>query len=96
MKRVLKIVANKYFITALGFVVWSLFFDQNDWFSVNEKQNELNELKGNITYLEKEISALHAERIALNSDAIKLEDYARETYRMKRENEDVYVIEEHN
>ena len=94
MKNVLRVVTNKYFITAFAFVIWSLFFDQNDWFTIREKEKELNKLEGNITYLQKEIARMDGEREALTSNAAVIEQYARETYRMKRLNEDVYVIDD--
>ena len=93
MKKVLKIVANKYFITGLAFVVWCMFFDQNDWFSIHEKQKDLNSLKSNVAYLNGEIAKMDDERNALLHDNKKLEQYARENYRMKQDNEDVYVID---
>ncbi len=92
-KKVLKVVANKYFITAFLFVIWSAFFDQNDWLTLRQKQKELDGLKGNIAYLNKEISIMQAERDGLLTDRQKMEQYARENYRMKHDNEDVYVID---
>lgn len=93
MKKVLKVVANKYFITGFAFVVWCAFFDQNDWFSLRDKQKDLNALKANIAFLNKEIDNMDEEHNALLHDDKKLEQYARENYRMKRDSEDVYVIE---
>ncbi len=93
MKKVLKVITNKYFITGLAFVIWCAFFDQNDWISLHGKQKELDTLKSNIAYLNSEIDKMSDERNALLSDNKKLEQYARETYRMKRDNEDIYVID---
>ncbi len=92
-KKALKVVSNKYFITAFLFVIWSMFFDQNDWLTLRQKQKELDGLKSNIAYLNKEISIMQAERDGLLTDRHKMEQYARENYRMKHENEDVYVID---
>ena len=93
MKKALKIVGNKYFLTAVAFVAWSLYFDQNDWMSQRQRQKELNGLKNNIAYLNSEINKMSTERDALLTDRSKLEQYARENYRMKHDNEDVYVID---
>jgi cell division protein DivIC len=92
-KKLLKVVTNKYFITSLIFVVWCMYFDQNDWLSIRQKQKELDNIKGNIAYLNGEIAQMAAERDGLLTDRNKLEQYARETYRMKHDNEDVYVID---
>lgn len=92
-KGLLKVVTNKYFITSLIFVVWCMYFDQNDWLSIRDKQQELNTVKGNIAYLDTQINKMTAERTELQTDNKKLEQYAREHYRMKQDNEDVYVID---
>ena len=94
MKKVLKIVTNKYFIASVIFVSWTLFFDQNDWFSLQQRQKELNSVKGNSTYLNNEITRMNTERTNLLTNPQKLEQYARENYRMKHEGEDVYVIDD--
>lgn len=92
-KGLLKVVTNKYFFTLVVFAVWCLYFDQNDWLSLREKQKELNVVKGNIAYLDSEIVKMNTERNELLSDNSKLEKYAREHYRMKHDNEDVYVVD---
>ncbi len=95
MKKVFKVVTNKFFITGFTFMIWCLFFDQNDWFTLHARQRDLDDLKSNITFLNGEINKMTAERKTLTDslDRGKLEQYARENYRMKKENEDVYVIE---
>ncbi len=94
MKKVLKVVTNKYFIAVLAFVTWTLFFDQNDWFSLQQRQKELNGVKDNIKYLNTEITRMNTERTNLLTNPQKLEQYARENYRMKHEGEDIYVIDD--
>ena len=94
MKKVFKVISNKYVLTTLGFLVWSLYFDQNDWLTMRQRQKELNGVKGDIAYLNGEITRMSTERDGLLTDKKKLEQYARETYRMKHENEDVYVVED--
>ena len=94
MKKVIKVVTNKYFIASLIFVSWTLFFDQNDWISLQQRQKELNGVKDNIKYLNTEIARMSTERNNLLTNSQKLEQYARENYRMKHEGEDVYVIDD--
>lgn len=93
-KKAWRIVRNKYFITSVAFVAWTLFFDQNDWLSLKERQRELDEVKDNITYLNREIAVMNDEKTGLMNDPHKLEQYAREHFRMKHEGEDIYVIEQ--
>lgn len=94
MKKVIKVVTNKYFIASVIFVSWTLFFDQNDWLSLQQRQKELNGIKDNIKYLNTEITRMNTERNNLLTNPQKLEQYARENYRMKHEGEDVYVIDD--
>lgn len=100
MKKLVKIVASKYFIVAACFALWLAFFDQNDWMTLRQRRQELNTVKDNIAYLQGEIKQMSSEKRALVADVngnlndpATLERYARENYRMKHDNEDVYVIE---
>jgi cell division protein DivIC len=93
MKKAFKILTNKYLLVTVAFVCWTVFFDQNDWMSLQQRQKELNKFKSNIAYLNTEIDRMNAERDGLMSDPHMLEKYAREHYRMKHDGEDVYVIE---
>jgi cell division protein DivIC len=93
MKKVLKIITNKYLIATVVFAVWTVFFDQNDWFTLQQKQKELNTVKDNIAYLNTEIVRMNAEKNSMLTDPKRLEKYARETYRLRHKGEDVYVIE---
>ncbi|HSB92312.1 MAG TPA: septum formation initiator family protein [Flavitalea sp.] len=84
---------NKYFLTAFGFAVWMIFFDQQDLITTQVKQrNELNSLKASRDYYKQEIEATRLELEQLKSDPAVLEKYAREKYRMKRDNEDVFIV----
>ena len=94
MKRLIKILTNKYLLTGAAFIVWTAYFDQNDWESMQQRQKELNNVKDNIAYLNSEISRMNTERNDLLTNPNKLEKYARENYRMKHEGEDVYVIDD--
>ncbi len=93
MKKVLQIVTNKFLITGLVFLAWMTYFDQNDWLVMRERNQELEGIKGNISYLNREISRMELEQKAMTTDPKALEKFAREQYRMKRDNEDVYVIQ---
>lgn len=93
MKKVIKVITNKYLVTGVAFVAWVVYFDQNDWMTLQQRQKELDGVKDNITYLNNEIARMSAERHDLLTNHNKLETYARENYRMKHDNEDVYVIE---
>jgi cell division protein DivIC len=93
MKKVLKVLSNKYLLLGAAFLIWNAFFDQNDWISLRQRQKELGVVKDNIDYLNTEIARMTKERDELLNNPAKLEKYARENFRMKHDGEDVYVIE---
>ncbi|MCD6011938.1 MAG: septum formation initiator family protein [Flavipsychrobacter sp.] len=93
MKRALRVITNKYLITAVIFGAWMIYFDQNDWSSMRQRQKELQAVKDNIAYLNTEIDKMANERQQLLTNPTVLEKYAREHYKMKHTGEDVYVIE---
>jgi len=93
MKKLLRIVTNKFLLTGAAFAVWMIFFDENNWSMQNERRAQLKATEENIDYLNKEIALEEKRHKDLISDPKTLERFAREKYRMKRDNEDVYVIE---
>jgi cell division protein FtsB len=94
MKKALKVLTNKYLLTAVAFLAWAIYFDQNDYFSLQQRQKELNGIKENIAYLNGEINRMNTEKNELLTNPSRQEQYARENYRMKRDGEDVYVIDD--
>jgi cell division protein FtsB len=75
-------------------MVWMLFFDDRDVITTYFKhRKELSALKSGYAYYSQQIAQTHAELEKLKSNAATIEEYAREKYRMKRENEDVFIVE---
>ncbi len=89
----MRLIFNKYLWAAVAFCVWMMFFDQNDWTGQRQSRQHLRELQENTVYLTAEISALDSQKKALLREPLALEKFAREKYRMKRDGEDLYVIE---
>lgn len=70
-----------------------IFFDEQDLITTQVKQrHELNSLKASRDYYQQEIELTRQELEQLKSDPAVLEKYAREKYRMKRDNEDVFIL----
>lgn len=92
MKRTLRILTNKFIITAIVFLLLMIFFDQNDWFTQNEREKELNQTQEKIDHLNSEVVRMEKELNDLNTNNAKLEQYAREKYHEKKDGEDVYLI----
>ena len=84
---------NKYFLSVGGFVIWMLFFDRNDMFTQMQRRSELTELRQSKHYFEKQIAENRKFSQDLQYNASTIEKYAREKYLMKRDNEDLFVIQ---
>lgn len=85
-------VKNKYFLTAVFFIVWMFFFDPKDLISDFERRDKLNELEKSEAHLKQLISESNTELGLLKTNAQSLEKYAREKYMMKKDNEDIFII----
>ena len=94
MKKASLILSNKYFIVTLLFVVWILFFDQRDFFYVREQKQKLKELEIKKKYYLGEIEKTQKEITNLQNNSFAVEKLARERYLMKKDGEDIYIIED--
>lgn len=92
MERLLAIIRNKYVIATVAFAVWMLFFDRYDITTQYGYYSQLKNLKTEKVFYTTEIERVHQTIDALNTDPEALQRMAREKYRMKKENEDVFVI----
>ncbi len=91
-KKWFKILASTYAIIIILFIVWMLFFDTNSYLIHRELDNDINALEENKEYYKKEIEKDKA-FINKMKDSNEVEKFAREKYYLKKENEDIYIIE---
>lgn len=91
--KILQFIFNKYVLTIAGFLALIIFFDQNDLVSQRERQRELQDVRKDITFLKEDITRMNKDYVALTTNPQELERYAREHYRMKRDSEDLYIVE---
>jgi len=84
---------NKYLLTAIGFVIWMVFFDDRDLITTHFKHTEeLKRLEESKKYYQQQIATTKTELDQLRSNPATIEKYAREKYLMKRYDEDVFLI----
>ncbi len=90
--KLVRFFTNKYIIILIGFSIWMLFFDENSYLVHKEFNKEINELETAIKFYKKKIKE---DKLTIKKlqDSLQLERFAREKYLMKRENEDIYLIE---
>lgn len=88
-----KILLNKYLIIGVFFIVWIAFFDQNSYLIHRELDKEINQLTIQKEYyqnkLDKEIDQIEK----MKKDTTEIERIAREKHFLKKENEDVFIVE---
>ncbi len=94
MKKIASILTNKYLVATAFFVVWMLFFDQRDYFQQKERRAELAKLEAKKRYYVQEIERTQKELNDLQNNPAALEKFAREHYLMKKDGEDIYIIED--
>ena len=92
MKKYIFFIKNKYIVAILLFVVWMLFFDPKDWTTISERQDKLEELQNSERVLTERIKNSRKELTLLKTSAETIEKYAREKYMMKKDNEDLFII----
>ena len=83
---------NKYILTIIIFLVWLILFDSNNLISRYREMKELRKLKSDREYYLKRIEVDRKKLYELKTDNQNLEKFAREQYRMKKADEDLYII----
>jgi cell division protein DivIC len=91
-RRIPSFLRNKFFIAGLGFVVWLLFFDRNDYFIQRERRTELQSLQTSKKHYQEQIDQERQFAENLRHDPATIERFARERYGMKRDNEDLFLV----
>ena len=82
---------NKYTITIILFLVWLLFFDQNNLLDRYRMAREISDLEADRLYYMEQIARDSTRLHELTTDKEYLEKYAREQFYMKRKDEDIFV-----
>ncbi len=89
------VLKNKYVLAVVLFAVWMVFFDDRDIITTHFRyKKELRNLEAGKEYYQEQIATTREELELLKNDPAILERYAREKYRMKRPDEDLYIIED--
>ena len=88
----LKFLSNKYVLVLLFFIVWMLFLDNYSYLDHRFLDKEIDELETNKEYYQNEIDR-DKKSIKTLKNPHQIEKYAREKYYMKKDSEDIYIIE---
>lgn len=93
---ILKNLANKYLIAFAVFVVWVMFFDENNLKKHNQNLSDLAQLEAQVDFYKHKIEADKRKLYELQTNDENLEKFAREQFLMKKANEDIFLIVEEN
>ncbi len=91
-KKWFKVMTNMYILVLTIFVIWMAFFDTNSMLIHLELRKEIKKLERQKEFLQGEIDK-DKEVLRKLSDTSELEKFAREKYYMKKENEEIFLIE---
>jgi len=94
LKKLPKIFRNFYFSAAILFLAWMLVLDPNNLISRYQLSSKLSTLEDEKAYYEEKIKEVEKDRDELFGDRESIEKFAREKYLMKKESEDIFIIEE--
>ena len=94
LKKLPKPFRNFYFLTAFFFVLWMIALDSNNLFMRYQLSSKLRSLENERVYYEEKIKEVEKDRNELFGDNESIEKFAREKYLMKKESEDIFIVEE--
>jgi cell division protein DivIC len=92
IEKIPAIFRNKYVLTIIIFLIWLLLLDSNNLISRFKEIRALQKLRTEREYYQKKIETDRRKLQELKTDDESLEKFAREQYRMKRPDEDLYII----
>jgi cell division protein FtsB len=90
--KIFKILTNIFVLIFIPFFIWMFFFDENSYLVHRKFNKEIKDLENTISFYHTKIAEDKA-TIKKLGDSLQLERFAREQYLMKKENEDIYIIE---
>jgi cell division protein FtsB len=91
-KKIPPFLRNKYLLTIIIFVVWIALLDSNNLISRHKEMKNLRKLKSDREYYVKRIEEDKRKLYELKTDNRNLEKFAREQYRMKKPDEDLFIV----
>jgi cell division protein FtsB len=83
---------NKYFLTLTIFIIWIVLLDTNNLIGRYRQISELQKLNKDKEYYIRKIDEDRRKLNELKTDDHNLEKFAREQYKMKKKNEDLYIV----
>jgi cell division protein FtsB len=92
MHRLPSFLKNRYSLVLLFLITYITFFDAHDLISQIKIKSDIRQMEEEIEFLEGDTEKAEKQIRELTTNKASLEKFAREQYRMKRENEEIFVI----
>ena len=87
---------NKYWLVTIIFLAVTFIIGDSNLFNRYKYDIKIRSLENEINHYKKEIEDNKKKIEKLQTDKIGLEQYAREEYLMKKEDEDIFIVESMN
>lgn len=91
LKRLPAPLRNKYFLVIVAFLFYMIFIDRHDLLTQVQLQSTVNQLEQERDFYQEKIKEAQEERLDME---VNQERFARETYFMQKQDEDVFIIVE--
>jgi len=92
IERIPPFMRNKYILTIIIFLIWIVLLDSNNLISRRKEMKNLRKLRADKEYYVQRIEEDKRKLHELKTDDRNLEKFAREQYRMKKADEDLYIV----
>lgn len=92
LKKIWPVIKNKYVLATLFFIIWIVFFDQNNLINRFTDTRKYRQMEKDKIYYKEKIKIDSRKLEELRTDRENLEKFAREQYLMKKDNEDIFII----
>ena len=89
----MRYLGNKYILSLIVFAIWMLFLDTHSLVIHRELNTEIKELQKGINYYSTEIAQDKEFLNELQNKSDHFEKFAREQYWLKKNNEEIFLIE---
>ncbi|HEY0262376.1 MAG TPA: septum formation initiator family protein [Chitinophagales bacterium] len=86
------IFRNLFFLSGSLFLIWMFFLDENNVFSQYRLYKQWKKIEEEKNFYKREMEKAQMQYYAVIDDQHYVENFAREKYFMKKDNEDLYII----
>lgn len=83
---------NLFFLSGSLFLIWMFFLDENNVFAQYRLYKQWKKIESEKNFYRQEMEKAQKEYSSIISDPRYVENFAREKYFMKKDNEDLYII----